>query len=88
VLFINADAKITKIPKTPRTSFGLSPPLEVTYIVKFDNVPVRTRAPEIINMAAIVHGAGLEKTVNASLYGSIPVKIKNAAPLKDITSVE
>ena len=87
VLFINADAKTTKTPKAPSTNFGLSPPLEVTYLVRLDSAPVRTRAPEIINMAAIVQGAGLEKTINASLYGNIPVKIKNAAPLKDITSV-
>ena len=67
VLFMKAEATITtaKIPIMAR--FGLFSAADCAAVVNVAKAPVRTKAPITRNIAAMVHGAGFDRTVSASL---------------------
>ena len=65
VLFTKAEAKMTNNPIPPRATIRLDSPRLTIQDEKADRAPVLNRAPDNTNIAAIVHGAGLENTSNA-----------------------
>ena len=65
VLFMNADAKITNAASTASINMGWTLPIFVTQVVNAARAPVRRRAADKMNMAAMVQGAGLENTWSA-----------------------
>jgi len=86
VLFMNAEANTTRQASNPIVNPGcFFPPLRIINVTE-DNAPVRTNAPDRMNIAKIVHGAGFEKTCRASSNGRIPNTRRTEAPPRAVTS--
>ena len=80
VLFIKAEAAMVPMKNRRSTVLGRSLALEVSQVAAASSVPVRTKAPDRTNMAAMVMGALFEKTPITSLVLIRPSTRKAAAP--------
>ena len=80
VLFIKADAAIVAAKKSNTTALGRLAAREVIQSAAASSVSVLTKAPDSTNIAAIVIGALLEKTLSMSFESMKPSTKKLAAP--------
>ena len=78
VLFIRADASSVASRNTAVPVTGLWLAAATTRFASASSSPVRTSAPLIMNIAAIVMGAGFENAARTSSAGARP-KITNSA---------
>ncbi len=60
-----AELTITKAIRVPSATMGRSAAWASAILVNQSSAPVRTNAPMMMNMAAMVQGAGLDRTVSA-----------------------
>ena len=86
VLLVKAEVPATKIPTADSTSTRFCAARRDTIRAKLLMSPVRTSPPETMNMAAIVQGAGLEKTLSTPSAGTMPKSTSTAAPSIAVTS--
>ena len=87
VLFIIALAKATNTSDPPIARAGFFTAWRSTMRINAFNAPVRTNAPTMMNIAAIVHGAGFAKAMTASSYDNTPVTSNVDTPINATTSV-
>ena len=86
VLFMKADIATTPSAIAPRARTGDVSAAFTARAVAQSSAPVRTRAPTMMNIAAIVQGAALESTFTASACGRMPSTSISAAPPRAVTS--
>ena len=86
VLFKNADIAKTPMQITASDRFGRTFTWRSASWVARSKAPVRTSAPEITNIAAIVQGAELDRAVATSPCGAIPRTSIRQAPPMAVTS--
>ena len=72
--------------KVTRASTGFVRARSTMKFAIASSTPVRTSAPETMNMAAMVMGAALEKTAITSEVSTSPSSMKAAAPPTAVTS--
>ena len=83
---MKADANTTITPRSPITSPGRRPLCSLMSRETLLSTPVRINPPERMNIAAIVHGAALEKIDRSASVGIIPLARSTAAVAKAVTS--
>ena len=88
VLFMNADASKVNTARPAKVVTGFVAADLVSACVAASSAPVRTSAPEMMNIAAIAMGAKLESAVRKSSLDRTPVASRNAAPEIATVSVE
>ena len=72
VLLVKAEVPATKSPTTVKTMTLFCAARREAMRAKVLISPVRTRPPETMNIAAMVQGAGLEKTSSTPSDGTTP----------------
>ena len=80
VLLVKAELTATKTPTSDSTSTLFCAARRDTIRAKLLISPVRTRPPETMNMAAMVQGAGLEKTLSTPSEGTMPTHDQHRRP--------
>ena len=86
VLLVKAEATAMKSPTSVRTSTLFCAARRETIRAKLLISPVRTSPPDTMNIAAIVQGAGFEKTFSTPSEGTTPAITSTAAPSIAVTS--
>ncbi len=86
VLLVKAELTARTSPTSDSTSTLFCAARRDTKRAKVLISPVRTRPPETMNMAAMVQGAGLEKTLSTPSEGTMPSTTSVAAPSIAVTS--
>ncbi len=82
VLFTTPDRPSTDSATAPKVRRGAASAWRTASCVIQSSVPVRTSAPTMMNMAAMVQGAGLANVAIAALPGTMPsTSIRPAAPM-------
>ena len=84
-----ADDKTTNPIKPAKAAPGRTPACRSTWLVNQLKAPVRTKAPITMNMAAIVQGAGFDRTSSPFSYGKSPrTNIKATPPMATTSAVQ
>ena len=86
VLLTKAETSVTPSPRSTRVRTGFASTLRDAIWLAHSNAPVRTKAPTITNIAAIVQGALFDNTPATSCIGKMPSKSIRAAPEIAVTS--
>ncbi len=86
VLLRKAEEAAVKAARPAKTRRGRCSMSRVRKRVKASSAPVRRSAPETMNMAPMVTGAGFENTASRSSTGRMPTASRTAAPQMATTS--
>ena len=86
VLFIKPEATSVAMRNAAVPAIGRFLAAATTRFASASRSPVRTKAPLITNIAAIVRGAGLANAARTSFVGTNPKIINNAAAPAAVTS--
>ena len=86
VLLTKAETPVTPTPNTLRVRPGCATALRAAIWLTHSSAPVRTKAPTIMNMAAMVQGALFDRTPATSLIGRMPSTSISTAPPTATTS--
>ena len=82
VLFTKAEASVTPRPKVTKVKAGCASALRAASWPTVSKTPVRTRAPTMMNIAAIVQGALFDRTEPTLSIGKMPrISISVAPPI-------